>query len=162
MSDEVKAVAPVMTAQAIEGEAGKPDGVPPPAPRVSDIGSDANDRGDIAAEMKGAAMTHVRSRGKLTVNCELDGVRQAAAKPAVPRVRSVRPPPTAAQRTAIESIVADGERILDALRAETAAQGTHDEAAAVLAARDKDELFSQYQPMTADPRTLLAEHLRML
>jgi hypothetical protein len=52
MSDEVKAVAPVMTAQAIEGEAGKP--------RVSDIVSDAKDRdakdrGDIAAEMKDAA-----------------------------------------------------------------------------------------------------------
>jgi hypothetical protein len=31
-----------------------------------------------------------------------------------------------------------------------------------LAARDKDELFSHYQSVTADPRTTLAEHTRML
>ena len=60
--------------------------------------------------------------------------------------------------------MARGERIRDAMRTETAAQGSepHDEAAAVLAARDKDELFSHYQSVTADPRTTLAEHTRML
>jgi len=92
MSNEVKAVAPVMTAQVIEGESGTRDGVPPPAPRISNIGSDAKERGDIVAEMKDAADdarpedSESWETGSVT---ELDGVRQ----PAAPRVRLVRPPP---------------------------------------------------------------------